>query len=122
MVAEKENSVEFEKKYKEGMNAFLKSLTHSKIVLSHKLAIDIQRNIISKLRKKYRGIVNGGVKPAPFKVLVGAEMPAVLIETGFISNTVERRRLFYSPYQDRLAKGIALGVSRFLANREREIE
>ncbi len=122
MVAEKENSVDFEKKYKEGMDVFLKSLTHSKIVLSHKLAIDVQRSVVSALRKKYRGIENNGAKPAPFRVLVGAEMPAILIETGFISNSLEKKRLFNSYYQDRLAKGIAKGIARFLRNREREME
>ncbi len=122
MVAEKENSVEFDKKYSESMRLFLNTLTHSKIILSHKLAIDIQNRVVSNLRQKYRGVVNGGVKPAPFWVLVGAEMPAILIETGYISNSLERKRLFNRYYQDRLAKGIAEGIVRFLKNRERELE
>ncbi len=77
---------------------------------------------IQSLRKRYRGVVNGRAKPAIFWVLVGAEMPAVLIETGYISNPSERRRLFNKSYQERLAKGIAIGVARFLKNREREME
>jgi N-acetylmuramoyl-L-alanine amidase len=122
MVAAKENSVEFEKKYKESMSLFLNTLTRSKIILSHKLAMDIQSRVIKNLRAKYRGVVDGGVKPAPFWVLVGAEMPAILIETGYISNSLERKRLFNRYYQDRLAKGIAEGIVRFLRNREKELE
>jgi N-acetylmuramoyl-L-alanine amidase len=122
MVAEKENIAEFKNTYKKEMKLFLKTLTRSKIILSQKLALDVQSNMVKNLRRKYKGVVNGGVKPAPFWVLIGAEMPAVLIETGYISNPRERARLFNSYYQDKLAEGIAKGVVRFLENREKEME
>jgi N-acetylmuramoyl-L-alanine amidase len=122
MVAAKENIAEFKKQYKESMNIFLNTITNSKMILSRKLAIDVQNNSIKSLRRYYRGVVNGGAKPAPFWVLVGADMPAILIETGYISNPMERRRLFNSRYQDRLARGIARGIARFFKNREREME
>jgi len=53
---------------------------------------------------------------------VGAQMPAVLVETGYITNPEERRRLFDPLYQDKIAKGIAEGISNYFANREREME
>lgn len=54
-----------------------------------------------------------GVKQAPFRVLVGAAMPAVLVEVGFISNPEEERRLKSDDVQDRLAEAINHGVVDF---------
>jgi len=76
---------------------------------SNALAANILREIIGQL-KPYREVKNRGVKSAPFYVLMGANMPAVLVECGFVSNKTERKRLNYSRYQDRIAKGIARGV------------
>ena len=121
-VAAKENSIAFKKYYKSSMNTFLKTLTRSKIILSNKLALDVQRGMLSRLREIYRGVVDGGVRPAPFWVLVGAEMPAVLVETGYITHPWEKKRLYDPKYQDRLARGIAEGIARYLRNREKELE
>jgi N-acetylmuramoyl-L-alanine amidase len=121
-VAAKENSIAFKKYYKNSMNTFLKTLTRSKIILSNKLAIDVQRGMLARLREIYKGVVDGGVRPAPFWVLVGAEMPAVLVETGYITHPWEKKRLYNPSYQDRLARGIAEGIARYLKNRERELE
>ena len=46
-----------------------------------------------------------GVKSALFYVLLGARMPAVLVETAFISNRVEERRLASARYQEEVADG-----------------
>ena len=121
-VAAKENSVGFTKYYRNSMNTFLKTLTRSKIILSNKLALDVQRSMLANLRSRYRGVVDGGVRPAPFWVLVGAEMPAILVETGYITHPREKKRLFSPRYQDLEAKGIAEGIARYLRNRERELE
>ena len=45
-------------------------------------------------------------------------MPAILIETGYISNTIERKRMFTSKYQDLIAKGIADGIDSYFINNE----
>jgi len=96
---------------------FLNFLNREKIILSNKLAIDVQRGILENVRKRYN-IVDGGVRKAPFWVLVGAQMPAILIETGYITNPTEARRLFNPYYESLLAKGIANGVvSYFEKNR-----
>lgn len=97
-------------------------LNGPKIVQSNKLAIDIQSNIISQLRKQYSGIRDGGVRPAPFYVLVGASRPSILVEVGYISHPKERKRLFTSAYQNLIAEGIAKGVKNYLKNRKKEID
>ncbi|MBL0722096.1 MAG: N-acetylmuramoyl-L-alanine amidase [Sulfurovum sp.] len=121
-VAAKENSVVLNKNDRLSNNVILNSvLSGPKLVQSHKLAIDIQNRVISNLRKGYKGVNDGGVRPAPFWVLVGAQMPSVLVEVGYITHPKERRRLFIPLYQDRIARGIAEGVQRYLINHEKEI-
>lgn len=59
------------------------------------------------------GIQNRGVKQAPFKVLLGATMPAALVEVGFISNPDEAAKLRDDAFQDEVAATIARAVGRF---------
>jgi len=54
-----------------------------------------------------------GAKMGPFYVLVGAHMPAVLVETGFLSNAGEAQRLASASYQDVLADGIATAITHY---------
>jgi len=97
-------------------------LTGPKIVQSNKLAIDVQKRIMTNLRAHYRGVKDGGVRHAPFYVLVGASRPSILVEVGYISHPRERKRLFNTHYQGLIAKGIAEGVSNYLRNRKKEID
>jgi len=96
-------------------------LNGPKIIESHKLAIDVQKNIMKNLNDEYSGVRNGGVRPAPFYVLVGASRPSVLVEVGYITNPKERQRLFTSDYQEEISDGIVTGVGRYLDNRHKEI-
>ncbi len=93
-------------------NTFLNVMNREKIIQANKMALDIQQGILKSIRKKYR-IIDGGVREAPFWVLVGAQMPAILIETGYITNPTEGTRLFNFQYQNLLAKGIADGVDNY---------
>jgi len=93
-----------------------------KVQLSNRLAIDVQKEILKSLKSRYSYVKDGGVRGAPFRVLVGAQMPAILIETGYISNPKERKYLFNPDYQDALATGIVKGVINYLKNREKELE
>jgi N-acetylmuramoyl-L-alanine amidase len=96
----------------------LNFLNKDRIIQSDKMAMDIQRNIIYNLRKHYNDIYDRGVRPAPFWVLVGTQMPAILIETGFLTNKEEAKRLNNHLYQKRFAIGIANGIdSYFIKNR-----
>ncbi len=54
-----------------------------------------------------------GVKQAPFRVLVGAGMPAVLVEVAFISNPDEEKYLASEPYQSKVASALTRGIARF---------
>jgi N-acetylmuramoyl-L-alanine amidase len=56
------------------------------------------------------------VKQAPFYVLAGARMPAILIEAGFVSHPDESRRLKSADYQEKLARAVADGVAAFRAS------
>ena len=80
---------------------------------SNELAASVQSNILARLTP-YRGTINRGVKSAPFYVLMGANMPAILIECGFITNKKDRKRLLYGKYQRRIADGIAKGVAEYV--------
>ncbi len=95
-------------------NAYLSVLNREKIIESNKLAIDIQKQVLAALRSRYKGVVDGGVREGPFWVLVGAQMPAVLIETGYITNPTEAKRLFNRNYQRKMAEGIANGIESYI--------
>jgi N-acetylmuramoyl-L-alanine amidase len=58
-----------------------------------------------------------GVKQAPFVVLTGATMPAILVEVGFLSNPDEAQQLNSSDHQRQLAEAIALGIDDFVRAR-----
>ncbi len=96
-------------------------LTGPKIIESNKLAIDVQNNIMKSVRKAYPHAKNGRAKPAPFYVLVGASRPSILVEVGYMTNDKERAKLFTPDYQERIAKGIVAGTTRYIDNRKREL-
>lgn len=122
-IAERENKAVLKGTTKLSRSVILDSvLSGPKIVQSNKLAIDVQRRIITNLRKRYKGVKDGGVRHAPFWVLVGASRPSILVEVGYISHPNERKRLFMPRYQELIAKGIAEGVDIYLANRQKEID
>ncbi len=75
---------------------------------SSALAEIIQANLNDAL-----DITNRGIKQAPFRVLMGATMPAVLIEVAFISNAEEERRLRDPAFKERLAASILDSIRRF---------
>jgi N-acetylmuramoyl-L-alanine amidase len=91
-----------------------KLLLTTKISESAALAKQVQRNIIAKLRAKGDKVRDLGVKQAPFHVLLGAEMPSVLIETAFISNAKDECRLNDRQFQQNLVKGITAGIESYL--------
>jgi N-acetylmuramoyl-L-alanine amidase len=72
---------------------------------SSRLAEVVQNTLDRALRLPSRG-----VKQAPFYVLGGAAMPAVLVEIGFLTNPTEEQRLRDDGYRDRIARAIAAGL------------
>jgi N-acetylmuramoyl-L-alanine amidase len=79
----------------------------------------VQRELCAGIRGHVGDVRDLGVKSALFYVLLGARMPAVLVETAFISNRDEERRLASARYQDEVAAGIARAVSGFAKNGDR---
>ena len=121
-IAARENSAVLQGTDSLSQNVIIDSVLNGpKIIQSHKLAIDVQTHIMKSVHSRYADAKNGGVRPAPFYVLVGASRPSILVEVGYITNTKERHRLFTSDYQERIAKGIVLGVGRYLDNRKKEM-
>jgi len=80
-----------------------------KIRKSRKLSIHLKRELFKSLRKKYR-VIDKGIKRSDFWVLLGTKMPSILIETGFLTDKQEGRRLVNNHYQNLLVTGIANGV------------
>ncbi|MBD3824929.1 MAG: N-acetylmuramoyl-L-alanine amidase [Epsilonproteobacteria bacterium] len=115
-VAEKENSADISDMNMFVKENFLNFLNHRKIIASNKLAIDIQKSMLASLRKEYGDVADGGVREGPFWVLVGAQMPAVLVEVGFLSHPTEGKRLSDERYQKRISLGIANGIERYFIN------
>lgn len=115
-VAAKENSADMSDMNIYGKDSYLNFLNHHNTVASNKLAIDLQRGMLGELNKKYSGVKDGGVREGPFWVLVGAQMPSVLVEVGFISNPMEAKRLVDKNYLNTMALGLADGIERYFAN------
>jgi len=86
-------------------------MKNSKIDESSRLAQQVQDALFSGLTdRKYLQVKNLGVKKAPFYVLIGAEMPAILIEMAFISNKTDATQVKKEGYQDALAAEIVHGL------------
>lgn len=77
---------------------------------SDRLAGDIQRLALSRLNRRGFEVRDGGTRAAPFHVLIGAAMPAVLVELGYCTNPQEARLLRNQHYRHTLAEGIAEGI------------
>ncbi|GAA8798881.1 N-acetylmuramoyl-L-alanine amidase [Helicobacter pylori] len=96
----------------------LNSLNMQRLIVSNKLAIDVQYGMLQSVRKNYPDVVDGGVREGPFWVLAGALMPSILIEIGYNSHAIESKRIQSKPYQKILAKGIADGIDSFFSKND----
>ncbi|WP_461211025.1 N-acetylmuramoyl-L-alanine amidase [Desulfocurvus sp. DL9XJH121] len=89
-------------------------LVHSfKIEESKVLARHVQDNCVGALRGKFKGIKDHGARSAPFFVLIGAKMPAVLVEAGYLSNSTEAKLLRNDVYLESVARGIVAGIEAY---------
>lgn len=98
------------------MQRVLAKILSARVDESMTLAGDIQRVTISRLKRDGMPARNNGIKSAPFHVLIGAQMPAVLVELGYCSNREEAQRMASGRYRELLAQGLAEGI---LAYRDR---
>jgi N-acetylmuramoyl-L-alanine amidase len=88
-------------------------MNNSKIDESSRLARFVQSNLINGLKSTYKPR-DLGVKQAPFYVLIGAEMPAILAELSFITNPAECKLLQDDTHLEKLAKQLAGGIVAYI--------
>jgi N-acetylmuramoyl-L-alanine amidase len=102
------------------LNKLVKAITtNSKIDESRDFAGIIQRSHIETLSPGFDGVLDRGVHTAPFYVLIGANMPSILTEVGFISNPEEEKWLKSEEYQTKLAESLLEGVRAYLGQLNR---
>ena len=101
----------------EGLELVLWDLAQSQYLQeSAELAVAIQEQLNEAL-----GLKDRGVKQAPFRVLMGATMPAVLVEVGFISNPAEEAVLGTGEYRDKIAQALARALVTFVSDAKRRL-
>lgn len=86
---------------------------NSKIVESRELAETIQNYLVRCLSQKFSNVKDLGVKGGPFWVLIGGEMPSILVEISFLSNPEEESRLKSPQYLDHIVQGIHEGIMEY---------
>ena len=84
---------------------------------SRKLASSIHTNLFSDLKRLNRDLVDAGSKTGPFMVLLGVEVPSVLVEISCISNKAEETRLSRPGYRDSVADFLQAGIVEYLQRR-----
>ncbi|HFQ89522.1 MAG TPA: N-acetylmuramoyl-L-alanine amidase [Desulfobulbus sp.] len=89
-------------------------MKNSKIRESSRLARYVQTNLVQGLERDNYRVKDLGVKQAPFYVLIGAEMPAVLAEISFITNPAEAKLLHRDSYLRDVARQIAAGIAAYV--------
>lgn len=124
-VVERENSViQFEdaknQRHYKGINTILATMAQSAFLKqSERLASNVQNNMNSRLRSLR--MKNRGVKQAPFWVMVGASMPCILVEIGFVTNAGDARIIKTGSHQQKIAEGIFRGLEEYKRDYENAI-
>jgi N-acetylmuramoyl-L-alanine amidase len=96
----------------QAVDSFLESNANK----SQKLAQEIQNNLLTILRGNNHPVVNRGIKPNHFRILLYNTTPTVLVEVGFMTNKTEAKLLNSGNYQELIAQGICNGISDFLSH------
>ncbi len=85
---------------------------------SRRLAEKVQKSLFSGLHEANQELLNRGVKSAPLAVLIGTEMPGILVEVSCVSNEAEARLLARTDYRQRIAASIFQGLRSYMDSRE----
>jgi len=93
-------------------------LKNAKVKESSRLASFIQGNLVGKIKKQHNNVKDRGVKQAPFFVLIGAKMPAILTEVAFITSPEEEKYLSNDKFLKDLADGLAHGIHGYTRDTE----
>ena len=98
---------------------FLKAAAEDpKIIESRKLAGDVQQALYHAFGAE-KGVLNRGVKQAPFVVLLDAEMPSILAEVAFVTSPADEHRLSTTEGQEAVADALYQGIVRYLSSAKR---
>jgi N-acetylmuramoyl-L-alanine amidase len=94
-------------------NIVKKIALHDKSEESHEFAKRVEASLYAFSLKNFPGTRDRGVKTAPFIVLIGANMPSVLAEIGFVSNSREEALLKKPDYRQKLAEALYKGMEKY---------
>jgi N-acetylmuramoyl-L-alanine amidase len=111
-VAARENAVSTQSVH-ELSDLVKKIALRDKIDESRELASDVDASLFAGLTKGNPGLKNRGVKKAPFVVLIGANMPSILAEISFVTNSKDAEELARPAYRERVAESLYAGVARY---------
>jgi N-acetylmuramoyl-L-alanine amidase len=114
-VAARENATS-DKSIFELKDLIQKITLHEKVEESKEFASHVQTSLQAFESRSFPQSKNRGVKRAPFIVLIGAQMPSVLTEIGFLTNPREEALLKKADYRQKLANAIFRGISRYAQN------
>jgi N-acetylmuramoyl-L-alanine amidase len=113
-VAARENAVSDESIHE--LSDLVKKITlKDKIDESREFAADVQKSLYDNLEEGNPGLRDRGIKKAPFVVLIGANMPSILAEISFLTNSDDARELQQPAYRQRIAESLYRGVSRYIS-------
>ncbi len=111
-VAARENAVSTESVH--DLSGLVKKIAlQDKIDESRELAADVDQSLYAGQRHGNPGLKNRGVKKAPFVVLIGANMPSILAEIGFVTNPRTAAELETPQYRERVAESLYRGIARY---------
>jgi N-acetylmuramoyl-L-alanine amidase len=97
-----------------GLPDFVKAIAmNNKLDESRDLALHVQRAMVDKQRSSNKTLKDLGVKQAPFVVLIGANMPSVLAETGFVTNAQEAKLLKANAYRQKIAESLFNAIRKY---------
>jgi N-acetylmuramoyl-L-alanine amidase len=111
-VASRENAVSTESVH-ELSDLVKKIALKDKIEESKELATDVDTSLYAGLRRGNAGLKDRGVKKAPFVVLIGANMPSILAEISFVTNSDDAEKLETPEYRERVAESLYKGIARY---------
>jgi len=112
-VAARENSMS-QSSMNEVQSLLQRIARNEKVEESRELAAAVQQGLAARMARYSRYVRNRGVKKAPFIVLVGTDMPAILTEVSFISNPQDERVLKTSAHRNRVVEGLYKGVENYV--------
>jgi N-acetylmuramoyl-L-alanine amidase len=97
-----------------GLPDFVKAIAlNNKLDESRDFALHVQRAMVDRQKTANKTLKDLGVKQAPFVVLIGANMPSVLAEMGFVTNAQEAKLLKGSAYRQRIAESLFNAIRKY---------